>query len=130
MKVKTTILLRDSLLLLLYTCCWLLTLLTGWTLHTFTTIDLVLTIILNIVLRRRKDIFGIVRYFMLWLLLAALFILQRPDMKYSESGFDNFKVLPSWLKLVYVVIFLLGAAILISKIYENGKLSETKSETV
>ena len=129
MTTKTTIILRDSLVALIYACCWLLALLNVWTLHTFTTAYLILTaVIFNIVLRKRKDIFGKLRYYIFWLLLVILFVLQRPDIKSNELVVDNFQALPSLLKLVYIVVFLTGAAILVSKIYEDGKFSEPQGE--
>ena len=128
MITKTTIVLRDSLLILLYTCCWLLALLNVWTLHTFVIVYLVLALIFSIVLRKREDIFGKVRYLVSWVLVGMLFIFQRPDIKSNELGVDNFRALAGWLKLAHIAIFLAGAAILISKIYEDGKYSETQAE--
>lgn len=114
--------------MLLYTCCWLLAFLNVWTLHIFVIAYLVLALIFSIVLRKREDIFGRVRYLFSWVLVGMLFIFQRPDIKANELGVVNFQALAGWLKLAHIAVFLGGAAILISKIYEDGKYSETQAE--
>lgn len=127
MMTKTKLLFGNLLLLAYWLFAWVMMFFNIWDWGVFVLGQLIIFLPLFTVFRVKVNQFGKFRIFILFLTLSLWFVTIQIARSHGIDT-DNFPALPSWLKLLYLVVFLTVAVVFVSKMYRNSKFSETQAE--
>ena len=122
MKTKTKLLFRDSLFLVHWLFCWTMLVFAIWDWGIFAIGSSIILGSAICIFRPKKYRFGKVRAYIFFTVQASWFVIIQ-IVRAHKIDVDNFPDFPDWLKLVYLLIFLIIGVVFASKIYQDTKFS-------